>query len=53
MLQPHLKKGANIKATDLITFDWEKEKKANRRSEEDRKEMLAKWDAQMKAKYGR
>lgn len=51
MLQPHLKKGANIKATDIVQFDWEK--KAAPRSNTSRKEMFDKWDAQMKEKHGK
>lgn len=52
MLQPHLKKGTNLKATDLITFDWEK-KSVPEKSDKSRKEMFAKWDAEMKKKYGK
>ena len=52
-LQPHAKKGATIKPTDLIKFDWDNEQKQTTKPKKDIKELWAKWDAEMKAKHGR
>lgn len=52
-LQPHAKKGATIKPTDLIKFDWDNEQKQTAKPKKDVQELWAKWDAEMKAKHGR
>lgn len=39
LLQPNLKKGTSLKATDLVTFPWEKKKKPKLSKEELRKKL--------------
>lgn len=52
-LQPHLKKGSNMKPGDLIKFPWEQKPKQNDSDREKRRqERFAKWDADIKKKSG-
>ena len=54
-LQPHLKKGMKMKPSDLIQFDWEKQKQTPAETEAERKkreEIWAKWDNKMKQRHG-
>lgn len=52
-LTPHLKKGVNMKPSDLIKFSWEvkKEKEKAVTDKAKRAEKWAKWDADMAKKY--
>ena len=59
ILQPHLKKGRNIKPQDLVELPWDKKKPKREtdaekaEKEAKRKAMFEKWDADIKKKtYG-
>lgn len=53
VLQPHLKKGSNMKPSDLMKFPWEnKPKQADPEREKRRAERFAKWDADLRKKSG-
>jgi hypothetical protein len=54
-LQPHMKKGAKFKLTDLIVFPWEEEPKQETQDEEttrlEREERWKKWDEKFANKW--
>jgi hypothetical protein len=51
-IQPHLKKGAILKPTDVMKFDWDTKPKPIKPAS-DIKERWAKWDEDMKKRYGK
>ncbi|MBK7873914.1 MAG: hypothetical protein IPJ74_26315 [Saprospiraceae bacterium] len=53
LLQVHVKKGRSIKPTDLIKFDWEEVKTPSLKPNEKTLEKWAKWDEEMKNRYGK